>query len=51
MKVDLARCFDQQCRVLLRFTEYNCHEGMSVLDTHEVVEDGVECGREVVEET
>ena len=23
---------------------------MSVLDTHEVVEDGVECGREVVEE-
>ena len=33
------------------FAKDDSHEGMPVLDTHEVVEDGVECGGEVVEET
>ena len=32
------------------FAENDCGECMPVLDTHEVVEDGVEGGREIVEE-
>ena len=48
--MNLTSCSDQPFGDLMWFARDDSHECMPVLDTHEVVEDGVECGREVVEE-
>ena len=50
MKMNLASCLDQSFWVMLLFAENDCDECRPGLDTHEVVEDGVEGGREIVEE-
>ena len=48
--MDLTCCFHQDTVWPLRGAADDCLEGLSVLGTHEVVEDGVEGDREVVEE-
>ena len=50
MKMDLTSCSDQNLGVLWGLAKHQREKGVPVLDTHEVVEDGIECSREGVEE-